>query len=150
MDHEPIRHVSLELAQDGVAELAHGRRAAFVARGAVRGLAVRHGFTAERPLATGIGAALALAAGGAVMWPALVGSVVMEKRYAITGGGLLLCIGVMFLWTLLHRSTYLEVTTERERRKLRLRGRFDAAELRGALGEAARRFGYDVDWSSLG
>jgi hypothetical protein len=142
-DMSAIRIGALELGPDGIAEMAGGRRVAFLPRADVRSVAVGHGFTAERPVA-------ALIAGAA-----LAGIGAHISRHELQSGStalvvtplVLVFVGGWLLWTVFRRGTYLQIATGAAERKLVVGRRVGPGALRDALRDAERRFGYAVDWS---
>jgi hypothetical protein len=143
-----IRMGAIELGPDGIAELASERRVVFVPRASVRGVAVEHGFTAERPVPTLLAAAACLALGGYLAFVDVAGLVARglhrwSQARLLVAAALLLSMGILLARTLVRRATYLRVATERGDRKLIVHGAVD----RDALLDAERRFGYALDWS---
>jgi hypothetical protein len=142
----PVKYLTVEWTADYVAEWGDGRAVVVVPRERIVGVELRRGICGERPVLQVLVGACFVAAGlvffGAV--PGVLGSRIGARFGA--AGSMFLVLGAYLLWTGVRRGVYFLVRTERDARKLLLRGRLDHAELRAALYEARRRFGYQVTW----
>jgi hypothetical protein len=152
VERTPLRLGSIGIASDGIGEYTReGHRTVFVPRSGVERLAVRRGFTCERPVASLVGAVLCLGGSGIVSWktiPSLGGDHLPLRLRMLVWTLIPGAVGLMFLWTLIRHGRYLRVDTTRGSRKLLLRGTADREALRELLGRAQSQFGYEVDLSS--
>lgn len=140
-----LRYHLIEFTREGLAEMDGRRRAVFLRRGEVRSIALRYGYTAERPL-------LQLALGSTLLVGALLATMFALGMLRRGGWGLRLLAGPVLLGPLgvyvlkqaLRRGYYLEVELLRERRKLAVGAAADTGELAGFLGEVERCYGFQV------
>jgi hypothetical protein len=152
IERAPLRLGSISIAADGITESTReGHRTVFVPRAGIERVAIRRGFTCERPIASLVGAVVFL--GGAAvalgwMMQALRDDYVALRVRLFMVVVIPAVVGAMFLWTLVRRGRYLRVDTTQGPRKLLLRGAVDRDAMREFLSGARSRFDYEVDLSS--
>jgi hypothetical protein len=151
-ERAPLRLGSIEIADDGIAERSHGRRAVFVPRASVERVTVVQGFTCERPIAALLGTVICLGGAAIVFW-GVISSFDEEHAHIrlrlLVWAMLPAVVGAMFLWTLIRRGRYLRVDTARGSRKLQVHGKVNLDALRELLQLGRSHFGYQIDTSSL-
>ena len=142
----PLRYLSIELSDAGIAEMDGQRRIVFVPLDEIRHVQICHGFTVEHPIRqftfglccifiglVAIGLDLVwFEQGGIGAWAMLPGGVI----------ALLFGLGVIGLG--LRRKHYLRVVTNKDERKVLLHGPFDVRELLPLLESANEQWGYRV------
>jgi hypothetical protein len=129
---DPLRYLSLELTDEGIAESSRpGVHDVFLPGAGLREITVCRGFVAERMLAQLILGAACLA--GCV---ALGAGLVRWLAYGGHGSGRLVACAIplalfafSILWSALRRGYYLRVRTARETRKLAVKGDVDVTAL---------------------
>jgi hypothetical protein len=146
---EPLRYLSLELGEEGVAEIGEDRRVVFVPRADITGLELRRGIAGERPVLQVV-VGFALIALGLSMLGAL--QAVLEGFLPRTsgriagGGAACIAVGAYILWTGLRPAHYLWVRSSRDARKVLILGRVDLGHLAEILAKAKLLYGYEVAW----
>jgi hypothetical protein len=152
LERAPLRLGSIEISERGIAEYTRdGHRTVLVARSSIQRVTVDHGFTCERPIATLLGAAFCLGLAGVALWFMIASFLGGGNVRVITVTAVLApaTIGLLCLWTLVRRGRYLRIATERDSRKLVLRGGDDRNALREFLNVGRSRFGYDIELTHL-
>jgi hypothetical protein len=143
----------IEFTSEGIFEHDDGRRTVFIDKATVRRGSFRRGFVAERiGIATGFG--LVLVCGGAwIMYSFYInltsGSLgpVRGVRRAGVAGVMCFVIGLFLVRHALRRGVYLDLDTDRGRRKLAVGKSAAADDLRTAVREAKRDYGYILELS---
>lgn len=145
----PLRLSTVELSDGGMTELTpDGFRAVFLPRSCIRRITPVYGCASERPILGLCAALVCLGFGGAASLSALgaLSNPLIRLRLGLIVAALFtLPMGVWLLWTVIRRSYYVRVTTDREVRKLRLHGATDPSLLERFLADARHRFGYEID-----
>lgn len=140
---------SVEVSDDGIAELDEGRRNVFVPRAEIREVQLSYGLGSERPLATTILGLVLLVVG---LWP-LGNLILVLARGGVfyveaIAGVAFVALGVWLIRFALRKRLHLLVRTERQRRKLLFHGNVTQEGLVELLRAAERDFGYLITQSS--
>jgi hypothetical protein len=151
---EPLRYLTLEFSERGIAELGGRRRMVFVARERIRDIELRRGMAGERPIAQVLFGGVLVIAGLFGLRAATAAFVALFERnspsYSVTGSVVaslvVLVVGVYVLWLGLRPSYYLRIQLPRDERKVLLRGPVDLHTLLNVVRAAKGRYGYDVKW----
>lgn len=126
-----IERYRVEATEDGIAAPGHGRR--LIPRGQIRSISVRWGFLAERPLGTiGVGIGFLAAAACSLLWPSCLTALVIP----------LILLGGALVYSALLRGYYLDIETQRGKRKIHLVDCSSMVEAEYFLRELHERFGY--------
>ena len=141
----PLHYLSIEVSPEGIGEREYERRVVFVPASEIQSIAEAHGFVGERPV-------LQFLFGCALSIPALLYGTWFylgtRPEYVAQHGRLnvhiqtfaaafvLMLFAVWVTGSALKRGRYLLVTAKRDRRKLRLVGTVDPAQLADFLTQA--------------
>ena len=141
----PLQYHSVEVSPEGIGEREYGRRVVFVPASEIQSIAEAYGFVGERPV-------LQFLFGCALSIPALLYGtwfylgtrpeyVAQHGRLNVhiqtfTAAVVLMIFAMWVTWSALKRGRYLLVTAKKDRRKLRLVGAVDPAQLADFLTQA--------------
>lgn len=141
----PLHYLSIEVSPEGIGEREYGRRVVFVPASEIQSITEAHGFVGERPVLQFLfGSTLLLLALLVSTWlywgtrpgyMAETGPFQMGSKILI-GTVMLTAFGIWATWSALQRGRFLLVTAKRDRRKLRLVGTVDPAQLADFLAQA--------------
>jgi hypothetical protein len=137
--------LSVEVSDEGLAEMDRGRRNVFVPRGEIREVELSYGLGSERPLAGVILGVVLLLMGA---WP-------LRTLYLVlTEGGTFhivtimavafLCVGGWLIYFSLKKRLHFLVRTEKDRRKILFHGKIRQEDLMNLLRAAEKDFGYSI------
>lgn len=143
-----FERASVEISEDGLAELDQGRRNVFVPRPEIREVQLSYGLGSERPLIAGILGAALLVVG---IWP------IRNLYLVLTGGGVfqietigaaaLIFLGLWLIHFAFRKRLHLSVRTANQRRKILFHGKVNQEDLAELLRAAEHDFGYPVQRS---
>ena len=140
-----FQRFSIELSDEGIAELDEGRRNVFVARPDISDVELRYGLGSERPLV--------VAALGSILFAVGLSPLIFLYQVLVYGGrfhvwmiaaSAFLLLGFWLLRQAFQRRLYLLVSTSREARKLLLHPPIDANGLSELLSSAEHEHGYVI------
>jgi hypothetical protein len=147
-----IKLAEVEITRDGVFELARGLRSHFVRRTTFRRIGAAHGCVSERAallivlgpvlLIAGIWLGIHALAAAATVDPAVPGA---YPR----GGAAFTFARIAFGVVMLRQGLRLRLEAPDREHRLPIGGAVSAAELRGALAQAASELGYEVATADL-
>jgi len=144
-ERNAVERASIQVSDDGLAELDQGRRNVFVRRGEIRQVALAYGLGAERPLLSGILAVLALLVG---LWPVVSFLAFLNQGGVFQGETLyavaFLALGGWLLYFSLRKRVHLRVRTEKTARKLLFHGPLREVDLQDLLRVAEQDYGYSI------
>lgn len=137
-----LAHLNVEISERGISEFSGGKRIVFVPKEEIRKIEVRFGSRAERPFVQLIGALLLLGIGFA----GLLMTIDSGMRGFRWGAGFLVFggFGIWFLHELFSKSHYFQVVCNNDKRKLVIRGKFEAVEFSKFIKDAAE-LGYNFE-----
>jgi hypothetical protein len=144
-----FERLSVEVSDEGLAEMDRGRRNVFVPREEIREVELSYGLGSERPLAGIIVGVILLLVG---IWP------LMSLYSVLTEGGTFyvemitpaafLCVGGWLIYFSLKKRLHFLVRTERDRRKILFHGKIKHEDLMELLRAAEKDFGYSINRSA--
>jgi hypothetical protein len=143
-----FERLSVEVSDEGLAEMDRGRRNVFVPRGEIREVELSYGLGSERPLAGVIAGIILILVG---FWP------VRALYRVLTEGGTFpieaiaaaafLGVGCWLIYFSLKKRLHLLVRTERDKRKILFHGKMKREDLMELLRSAENDFGYSINRS---